>query len=81
MEIVKTYSSYEEINKELEILKVEKDLAYERMNLSFHETKDSFTAKNILGTVPGVALNVLGSLAGPLKNVGIAFLTRKIFKL
>ena len=81
MEITKTYSSYEEINKELEILKVEKDLAYEKMHLSFLETKDSINAKNILGTVPGIALNVIGALSGPLKNVGIAYLTRKIFKM
>ena len=78
---VKNYSSYEEINRELQILKVEKDLAYEKMNKSFHETKESFTAKNILGTVPGIALNIIGSLSGPLKNVGIAYLTKKIFRL
>lgn len=78
---LKNYSSYEEINRELQILKVEKDLAYEKMNKSFHETKDSFTAKNILGTVPGIALNIIGSLSGPLKNVGIAYLTKKIFRL
>ena len=78
---VKNYSSYEEINRELQILKVEKDLAYEKMNKSFHETKDSFTAKNILGTVPGIVLNIIGSLSGPLKNVGIAYLTKKIFRL
>ncbi|MEZ0007440.1 hypothetical protein ABH942_002821 [Flavobacterium sp. 28YEA47A] len=78
---VKSYSSYEEINRELQILKVEKDLAYEKMNKSFHDTKDSFTAKNILGTVPGIALNIIGSLSGPLKNVGIAYLTKKIFRL
>jgi hypothetical protein len=81
MEITKTYSSYEEINRELQILKVEKDLAYEKMHLSFLETKDSINAKNILGTVPGIALNVIGALSGPLKNVGIAYLTRKIFKM
>lgn len=81
MEITKTYSSYEEINKELEILKVEKDLAYEKMHLSFTETKESFTAKNIVGTVPGIALNIIGALSGPLKNVGIAYLTKKIFRM
>ncbi|RRJ94167.1 DUF6327 family protein [Flavobacterium macacae] len=81
MEITKTYASYEEINKELEILKVEKDLAFEKMQLSFMETKDSFTAKNIVGTVPGMALNVIGALSGPLKNVGIAYLTKKIFRM
>lgn len=78
---IKNYSSYEEINRDLQILKVEKDLAYEKMNLSFHETKDSFTAKNILGTIPGIALSIIGSLSGPLKNVGIAYLTKKIFRL
>jgi len=45
------------------------------------ETKDSFTAKNIVGTVPGIALNILGALSGPLKNVGIAYLTKKIFRM
>ena len=81
MEVTKTFASYEEINRELQILKVEKDLAFEKMQLSFMETKDSFTAKNIVGTVPGMALNVIGALSGPLKNVGIAYLTKKIFRM
>ncbi|HEU4496094.1 MAG TPA: DUF6327 family protein [Flavobacterium sp.] len=75
------YSSYKEIDRELEIRKVEKELAFEKMHLSFMETSDSFTAKNIVGTVPGIALNIIGALSGPLKNVGIAYLAKKIFHL
>ncbi|NBL65759.1 hypothetical protein GV828_11160 [Flavobacterium sp. NST-5] len=81
MEVKKIYTSFEEINRDLEILKVEKELAHEKLKLSFEDTKDSITAKNILGTVPGTAVNVLGALSGPIKNLGVTYLFKKIFKL
>lgn len=81
MEVKKIYSSFEEIDRELEILKVEKELAHEKLKLSFEDTKDSITAKNLLGTVPGTAVNILGALSGPIKNIGVSYLFKKIFRL
>ncbi len=37
----KKYSSYAEIEHDLEILKLEKEIHYQKMKLSFDKTKDS----------------------------------------
>ncbi|MCR4032781.1 MULTISPECIES: DUF6327 family protein [Flavobacterium] len=44
----KKYSSYAEIDKDLEILKLEKDINYQKLKLSFQKTKESITPQNIV---------------------------------
>lgn len=48
---VKKYASYAEIEKDLEILKLEKEINYQKLVLSFQKTKESFTTQNIVGGV------------------------------
>lgn len=79
MAITKTYHSFEEINRELEILKVEKDLAYARFKKDLNETKDSLTAENIVGEGPMRAFKIAGMLSGPLKSAALTWLFKKIF--
>ncbi|WP_417352916.1 DUF6327 family protein [Flavobacterium alkalisoli] len=76
----KIYTSYEEINKDLRILKVEKDLAYHKLLKEVEETKESLQLKNIIGDTPKKILNILGLFAGPLKSLAMTFLFKKIFK-
>lgn len=47
----KKYSSYAEIERDLEILKVQKDINYQKLILSFQKTKESITPQNIVGGV------------------------------
>jgi hypothetical protein len=44
----KKYSSYEQIELELKILKLEKDLSVQKMVWSVQKIKESFTPKNII---------------------------------
>ena len=44
----KKYSSYAEIDRELEILKLEKEINYQKLVLSFHKTTDLITPENIV---------------------------------
>jgi hypothetical protein len=44
----KKYSSYAEIDRELEILKLEKQINYQKLVLSFHKTTDLITPENIV---------------------------------
>ncbi|WP_269234060.1 DUF6327 family protein [Flavobacterium flavigenum] len=48
---VKKYSSYAEIEKDLEILKLEKEINYQKLVLSFQKTKESITPENVLGGI------------------------------
>ena len=47
----KKYSSYAQIDKELEILKVEKEISYQKLVLSVQKTKESFSFLNITSNV------------------------------
>jgi Family of unknown function (DUF6327) len=56
----KKYSSYAEIEKDLEILKVEREIHYQKMLLSVDKTKESIVpskALSIAGTIYDTALS------------------------
>lgn len=44
----KKYSSYAEIDRDLEILKLEKEVNYQKLVLSFQKTKESITPQNMV---------------------------------
>ncbi|ALM49230.1 hypothetical protein AMR72_10210 [Flavobacterium psychrophilum] len=75
----KVYNSYDEINRDLEILKVEKDLALAKFKRSLDETKESLQPMNMLGETPKKVLGVLGTLSGPLKSAALTWLFKKMF--
>lgn len=75
----KVYHTYEEINRDLEILKVEKDLAHAKFTKSLEETKESLQPMNIIGDTPRKILGFIGTFSGPLKSAGLAWLLKKIF--
>lgn len=78
MEYRNEYKTFEQINKDLEIFKVEKDLAYQKFLKSLDETKESLDLRNIVGDTPKKAMNILGVLSGPLKSAALTFLFKKI---
>ncbi|MBF4483638.1 MULTISPECIES: DUF6327 family protein [unclassified Flavobacterium] len=47
----KKYSSYAAIERDLEILKLEKEINYQKLVLSFQKTKESITPQSIVGGV------------------------------
>lgn len=75
----KIYYTYDEINRDLEILKVEKDLAYAKLLKELDETKESLEPGNLMGETPKKIMGVLGMLSGPLKSAALTFLFKKIF--
>lgn len=75
----KEYKTFDQINKDLAILKVEKDLAYQKLLKEVDETKESLEFKNLIGDTPKKILNILGLASGPLKSAAITFLLKKIF--
>ena len=74
----KKYSSYAQIDRELEILKLEKDIEYQRLLQSIQQTKDSLTpqkmVRNFLGSLPSFSWReVLQSSYGSILNMAIPF--------
>ncbi|OOV19408.1 DUF6327 family protein [Flavobacterium sp. LM4] len=48
---VKKYSSYAEIEKDLEILKLEKEISYQKLVLSFQKTRENITPQNVMNGI------------------------------
>jgi hypothetical protein len=75
---VKKYASYAEIERDLEVLKLEKEISYQKLMLSFQQTKDSVTPQNIvsgfLAPYKDAILNPISSLIRTISPYVISFI-------
>ena len=62
----KKYSSYAEIDRDLEILKLEKQIGYQQLLLSVKKTRDSVTPQNI---VNGFLAPYKESIPNPFRSI------------
>jgi hypothetical protein len=77
----KKYTSYEDIDRDLEILALEKEIQFKKLTQSFDKTKASLSPEKLIGSVPKMAIKAIGTIAGPLKQLGITYLLKKLFRL
>jgi hypothetical protein len=64
----KKYSSYAQIDRELEILKIEKEINYQKIVFNIQKTKESFSFPNITKSVLGsVKTSFMGSYGSILR--------------
>jgi len=75
---IKVYSTFAEVNNDLKILKVERDLAYAKFIKGLDETKESMQPGNLIGETPKKILGVLGAFSGPIKSAVLTYLLKKI---
>ncbi len=76
----KRYSSYAEIELDLEILKVEKELNLKRIVLNVEKTKESLLPKNLLKSFLGDYKTILSGYSGTIINLAIPLLINWITK-
>ncbi|HKO75831.1 MAG TPA: DUF6327 family protein [Flavobacterium sp.] len=62
----KKYSSYAAIDHDLEILKLEKEISYQKLVLSIQKTKDTITPENI---VSGFLEPYKEAIPNPYRNI------------
>ncbi len=79
----RTFNSYEEINRELEILKIEREISFHKLTQSTSRITNNFTAPNLLK----LGFSNLGSSLGKSNQFKIfvftsilKFIIRRIFK-
>ena len=72
------YSSYAQINRELEILKIEKEISYQKLVYGIKKTKESFTPQNIVSGVIGSSLHAFSGNYGALVNLAIPYVTKAV---
>jgi hypothetical protein len=70
----KKYSSYAEIELELEILKLEKELNLQKIKLNVEKTKESLLPKNIIKSFLGDYKSILSDYSGMILNIAIPLL-------
>lgn len=75
----KTYSNFEEIDRDLKILRLKSEIAKEELKLSLHDTKEELSPnKLLLGFAGGVATSpILLKFLMPLLSYGITRLFNK----
>ena len=70
----KKYSSYAQIELELEILTVERELNLKRVVLNVEKTKESLLPKNLLKSFLGDYKSILSNSSGTILNIVIPLL-------
>jgi len=70
----KKYSSYAEIEQDLEILKVEKELYYQKMLLSIDKTKESILPSKSVSFVGNLYQKVFSGTYGTLLKIAIPYI-------
>lgn len=76
----KKYSSYAQIELELEILKVERELNLKRIVLDVEKTKESFLPKNIIKGFFGDYKSILSNSSGMILNIAVPLILNWITK-
>jgi hypothetical protein len=76
----KRYSSYAQIELDLEILKVEKELNLKRIVLNVEKTKESLLPKNLLKSFLGDYQSILSNYSGTIINLAIPLIINWITK-
>ena len=72
----KKYSSYAQIELELEILKVERELNLKRIVLSVAQTKESLSPVNLIKSIFGNYKALLSNYSATLFNMAIPLLIK-----
>lgn len=65
----KKYSSFEEIERDMKILQLQREIDEEKLKLAFQSTKEELNPINILGGFSGIA-----------KKLALSLVTNKILK-
>ncbi|WP_298224157.1 DUF6327 family protein [Flavobacterium sp.] len=76
----KKYSSYAEIDRDLEILKLEKDIQYQKLVLSIQNTRESFTPQGIVKNFLGSYKTILSESYLSILNMALPYLAKWLFK-
>lgn len=73
----KQYTSYEEIDRDLKIFKLEKEIHYQKIIKSGRQIKKDLSFTSVL---PDVAIGAVDTFSKGIKGAALGFLLRKIFK-
>ncbi|WPR72245.1 DUF6327 family protein [Flavobacterium sp. NG2] len=71
----KIYSSFEQIDTDLEILSIEKEINYQKIILGFHKTKEQFTPSGLTKNVFSTFKSIYSGIYSGISNTNNTVLT------
>jgi hypothetical protein len=77
---VKKYSTYAQIEKDLEILKLEKEIEYQKLVISFQKTKESFTPQGIVNNFLSSYKTIFSNSYIDIINIALPYLIKWMLK-
>ena len=78
--VTKKYTSYAEIEHDLEILKLEKEISYQKLVLSVQKTKESFTPQNIVNGFLGSYKEIISDSYRTILEIVIPYIIKWVLK-
>jgi hypothetical protein len=69
----KKYSSYAEIERDLEILKVEKEIHYQKILLGIDKTKESFMPSKTVSLVGDIYQKATSGIIGTVLKIAVPY--------
>jgi len=75
---IKKYSSYAQIDRELEILKIEKEINYQKIVFGYYKTKESVAPKHLLNNLLGSFKTGFSGSYGSILNVAVPLIINRI---
>lgn len=76
----KKYSSYAQIDRELEILKIEKELSLQKLRFEIQGVKENLEPKNIVRGIIGSYIPIIPGPYGKIIGLVFPFIKKFIFK-
>ncbi len=76
----KKYSNYAEIEKDLEILKLEKEIQYQKLLLSVQKTRESFTPQGIVSNFLSSYKTIFSESYMTIINMALPYVVKWLFK-
>lgn len=70
------YSSYADIDRELEILKLDKEIKFQKVILGIQKTKESFEPQNLIKKFIGSYKSTLSTSYIEILQIGVPFLLK-----
>lgn len=74
--VTKKYTSYAEIERDLEILKLEKEINYNKIILNFERTKESVLPFQAIANVGNIYSNFISGPYGTILKIAVPFLVK-----
>lgn len=79
--MIPEFNSLQDVERQIEILKVEREIHFQRMMLNVQETQNSWRSEQREGKSRfSVLIDIVSGFFGPIKGLAISYVLKRVFK-